>query len=236
MREHAGRGKVDGELEKVPRTCILTGLYAQTLPHSQDGVMSQAPMFHPTQNALYWLDINGKKLHKYVPSDASTKQWDLPEVAGSFAFTEDADLFLMGFASGLSWWVPSTGQVEKICDFEADLNTRPNDGKCDHEGNFVIGTVCVYVCVCVCVCVYTRAKIQSQNADCVASKPEHTQTQMHTHTHKHTHTHTRAVCRGLQQQSPQRQAQHHRMLASEQGELQKLESYSLKPYTLSPGP
>jgi len=45
----------------------------------------------------------------------------------------------MGFTSGLSWFVPSSGEVEKICDYEADLNTRPNDGKCDREGNFVIG-------------------------------------------------------------------------------------------------
>lgn len=27
-----------------------------------------------------------------------------------------------------------------MCDFEPDLNTRPNDGKCDREGNFVIGS------------------------------------------------------------------------------------------------
>jgi len=59
--------------------------------------------------------------------------------AGSFAFTSNQDLFLMGFTSGLSWFVPSSGEVEKICDYEADLNTRPNDGKCDREGNFVIG-------------------------------------------------------------------------------------------------
>ena len=27
-----------------------------------------------------------------------------------------------------------------MCDYEPDLNTRPNDGKCDREGNFVIGS------------------------------------------------------------------------------------------------
>ena len=96
-------------------------------------------MVHPTERALYWLDINGKKLHKFHPVIGTSKQWDLPEVAGSFAFTSNLDLFVMGFASGLSWFVPSSGEVEKICDYEADLNTRPNDGKCDREGNFVIG-------------------------------------------------------------------------------------------------
>ena len=104
-----------------------------------DNTLGEAPMMHPTERALYWLDINGKKLHKFHPVIGTSKQWDLPEVAGSFAFTSNLDLFLMGFASGLSWFVPSSGEVEKICDYEADLNTRPNDGKCDREGNFVIG-------------------------------------------------------------------------------------------------
>jgi L-arabinonolactonase len=106
---------------------------------SCDNTLGEAPMFHPDERALYWLDINGKVFHRYHPVIGTRKQWDLPEVAGSFAFTEDPGLFLMGFASGLSWWVASTGEVEKICDFEADLNTRPNDAKCDRAGNFIVG-------------------------------------------------------------------------------------------------
>jgi hypothetical protein len=30
----------------------------------------------------------------------------------------------MGFKSGLSWYNPDTGAVQKICDFEDGLNTR----------------------------------------------------------------------------------------------------------------
>lgn len=113
-----------------------------------ENTLGEAPMFHPTEKALYWLDINGKKLHKFKPSSTltvpvagawQTQEWDLPEIAGSFAFTKEQDLFLMGFTSGLSFWVASTGEVEKICDFEPGLNTRPNDAKCDRTGNFIIG-------------------------------------------------------------------------------------------------
>ena len=45
----------------------------------------------------------------------------------------------MGFKSGLAWFDQDTGAVQKICDFEEGLNTRANDGKCDGEGNWVIG-------------------------------------------------------------------------------------------------
>jgi L-arabinonolactonase len=47
----------------------------------------------------------------------------------------------MGFASGLAWWDPEKpNESVKICDYEPGLNTRPNDGKCDRQGNFVIGS------------------------------------------------------------------------------------------------
>jgi len=59
------------------------------------------------------------------------------QVAGSFAIREKGG-FLMGFASGLSWYDLETGKIEKVCDYEPELNTRPNDGKVDHQVMFVI--------------------------------------------------------------------------------------------------
>lgn len=46
----------------------------------------------------------------------------------------------MGFKSGLAFYEPTTGTVQKICDYEDGLNTRPNDAKVDRHGNFVIGS------------------------------------------------------------------------------------------------
>jgi len=102
-------------------------------------LLGEAPMWHETEGKLYWLDINGRKLWSYSPTSKESKSWELPEVAGSFAFREGGG-FLMGFASGLTFYDPGTGASEKVCDYEPDLNTRPNDGKCDRDGNFVIGS------------------------------------------------------------------------------------------------
>ena len=141
-----------------------------------DNLLGEAPMYNSEENALYWLDINGKKLWCFHPESGDSKSWDLPEVAGSFAFAKGGG-FLMGFTSGLSFFNPETGAVQKICDFEVllssnqpsffffnfdfmsvlvsvflclhsshanvymqdGLNTRANDGKCDADGNWVIG-------------------------------------------------------------------------------------------------
>ena len=101
-------------------------------------ITGEAPMYHSEEHALYWLDINGKQLWRFAPESGESKHWDLPEVAGSFAFAQGGG-FLMGFMSGLSWFNPETGAVQKIVDFEDGLNTRANDGKCDVDGNWVIG-------------------------------------------------------------------------------------------------
>ena len=66
-----------------------------------------------SQGKLYWLDINGKKLWSYSPTSKESKSWELPEVAGSFAFREGGG-FLMGFASGLTFYDPATGASEKV--------------------------------------------------------------------------------------------------------------------------
>lgn len=76
-------------------------------------LLGEAPMWQEVESKLFWLDINGKKLWSYSPSTKESKSWDLPEVAGSFAFREDGG-FLMGFTSGLSFYDPETGASEKV--------------------------------------------------------------------------------------------------------------------------
>jgi L-arabinonolactonase len=47
---------------------------------------------------------------------------------------------LAAFASGLSFYDPSTGKQQRIHDIEADLpSTRLNDGRCDRRGRFFVG-------------------------------------------------------------------------------------------------
>ena len=59
-----------------------------------ENTLGEAPMIHPAERALYWLDINGKKLHKFHPVIGTSKQWDLPEVAGTHSASDDNELLL----------------------------------------------------------------------------------------------------------------------------------------------
>ena len=88
---------------------------------------------------LFWVDSVGKALWCWDPvMGGAPLRWDFPEVVGCVALREDGDL-LLGLQSGIWTFRPATGAARKIADFERKLDTRPNDGRVDRAGNFVIG-------------------------------------------------------------------------------------------------
>jgi L-arabinonolactonase len=68
-------------------------------------------------------------------------RWSLPERLGSFALTENANVLLMGMASGLRFYDLSTCSFTSIVVSPGRVGTRIGDGRCDRYGNFVFGTM-----------------------------------------------------------------------------------------------
>jgi L-arabinonolactonase len=89
---------------------------------------------------FYWTDIEGKRLWRYDPADASRVYFEMPERLATFAFCADPDVLLLGLASRLAFFDLASGGIETIVEVEAGLPTRLNDGKCDRQGRFVFGT------------------------------------------------------------------------------------------------
>lgn len=93
------------------------------------------------RETVYWTDIARARLWEYRPADASVRAHAMPERLGSMALCEDPDLLLLALASRLAFYRLSTGECTPICEIEAGLPTRANDGACDREGRFVFGTL-----------------------------------------------------------------------------------------------
>jgi L-arabinonolactonase len=91
-------------------------------------------------NRFYWVDIEGARLWRYDPRDASSTSWSMPERLATFALCADPHYLLLGLASRLAFFDLATGAIETIVEIEAGLNTRVNDGRCDRQGRFVFGT------------------------------------------------------------------------------------------------
>ncbi|WP_109123495.1 SMP-30/gluconolactonase/LRE family protein [Dyella sp. C11] len=93
------------------------------------------------EQVLYWTDIHAATLWRYRPHDGALHQWSLPERLASFALCEADGWLLLGLASRLAFFHPSTQALVPVMDVEADLPTRLNDGVCDRQGRFVFGTL-----------------------------------------------------------------------------------------------
>jgi len=93
------------------------------------------------EQALYWTDIHAATLWRYRPHDGALHQWPMPERLASFALCEADGWLLLGLASRLAFFHPSTQAMVPLMAVEAGLPTRLNDGACDRQGRFVFGTL-----------------------------------------------------------------------------------------------
>lgn len=91
--------------------------------------------------ALYYVDIEGHKVHRYDPVDGSEKTWDVGQRVGTVVPRASGGLVIAG-DHGLFFLDEETGALTAIADPEADKpDNRFNDGKCSPDGRFFAGTI-----------------------------------------------------------------------------------------------
>ena len=39
-------------------------------------IVGESPLWHPAEQALYWCDIVGRRLHRFDPATQTHRQWD----------------------------------------------------------------------------------------------------------------------------------------------------------------
>jgi L-arabinonolactonase len=108
-------------------------------------IIGEGPVWDVAEQALYFIDILGKKVLRFDPASGETREWTVPEVIGSMALRESA-----GRAGGSALVALATG-VHTL-DFESgacamlatssDLNEMVQlaDGKVDRRGRFIVGS------------------------------------------------------------------------------------------------
>lgn len=98
-------------------------------------------MWDDRGQALYWIDVRGPFIRRYVVETGETRSWRMPELVGSLALRETGGL-VVALATALVFFDTDTGAMERIAGPEADVaHRRFNDGKCDRQGRFWAGTM-----------------------------------------------------------------------------------------------
>lgn len=104
-------------------------------------VLGEGPIWLPSEQAIYWLDVKGCRVHRYRPADAEAMSWPVPCRIGSLA-PRRAGGFVGGSERGLLAIDAAFTSFETIAHPEHDRpGNRANDGKVDPRGRFWMGTM-----------------------------------------------------------------------------------------------
>jgi len=102
--------------------------------------LGEGPIWSAVEQAVWFVDIKGHKVHRFHPASGETASFDAPDQV-TFLAPRVGGGFVAGLKSGLHHFHPETGfaflsQIE-----DADLNNRPNDATVDTEGRLWFGTM-----------------------------------------------------------------------------------------------
>jgi sugar lactone lactonase YvrE len=91
---------------------------------------------------LWWVDIEGKKLNLYHPSTNQNQSFDMPSRIGTVVEVANEDRVIVALEDGLYFFDWNTNTLEFIINPEASKpDLRFNDGKCDPQGRFWVGSM-----------------------------------------------------------------------------------------------
>jgi len=122
---------------------------ARVLSTTRDRV-GESPVWSVAEQALYWVDIEGRHIHRYDWATQTQKTWNTPERIGCIALTGrlgpaggvvaamESGVFLVKFLAA-----PDVDVTLLAGIFHPQPNMRFNDGRCDRQGRFWVSTMCM---------------------------------------------------------------------------------------------
>ncbi|RKR24861.1 gluconolactonase [Acidovorax sp. 93] len=113
------------------------------LPDHRDQV-GESPVWSPAEQALYWVDIEGRKLHRWTYADQRVQSWDTAERPACIALHAAGGL-IAGMDTGVFHLQPQAGGLLSATLHAGVDHPQPgmrfNDGRCDRQGRFWAGTM-----------------------------------------------------------------------------------------------
>ncbi|MDP9007912.1 MAG: SMP-30/gluconolactonase/LRE family protein [Pseudomonadota bacterium] len=103
--------------------------------------LGEGPVWEPHQEALWFVDILGERVHRYQPATRAHRAWPAPAKV-SFIVPMHGGGFLVGLKTGLSRFDPDSGEFRHVAAVEPHLpGNRLNDACVDSEGELWFGSM-----------------------------------------------------------------------------------------------
>lgn len=107
--------------------------------------VGESPVWRAAEQSLYWVDIPAKRIWRWSAEASVTSSWALPEQAGCVAPAAGGG-WVCGLESGVVHVVlraeiepPQASMIARVR--HATPGMRFNDGRCDRQGRFRVGTM-----------------------------------------------------------------------------------------------
>jgi len=108
---------------------------------AQASLLGESPLWHPREQALYWCDIPGHRLNRFDPASGDSAHWQFETDVASIAPLLDGGM-LLAMRDGLWRLDTASGERRRLAEPPYDPKLeRFNDGKCDPQGRFWVGTI-----------------------------------------------------------------------------------------------
>jgi sugar lactone lactonase YvrE len=111
------------------------------IAHDERMLVGESAVWHAVESALYWVDIDGKSVHRLHPSSGKYSRWNTDTEPSAIAVDQDNNLVLATRA-GFVYLNTTTGDIDDIVPAPYDTSiVRFNDGRTDPAGRFWVGTM-----------------------------------------------------------------------------------------------
>ncbi|WP_019139590.1 SMP-30/gluconolactonase/LRE family protein [Noviherbaspirillum massiliense] len=103
--------------------------------------VGESPLWHPKEEALYWIDIPARMVHCHHLPTAAHRSWQMPAEPGCIVRCATGGL-IVAMRSGIAHFDTATGALTELAAAPYDTTRmRFNDGRCDAAGRLWVGTI-----------------------------------------------------------------------------------------------
>jgi len=103
--------------------------------------LGECPIWHAAESALYWIDIEGRTVHRLHVASNKHDSWPMPAQPGCIAICASGGM-VVALRSGIVLLDTTTGQLTPLTDAPYDQAVmRFNDGRVDASGRLWLGTM-----------------------------------------------------------------------------------------------
>ncbi|MDB5824403.1 MAG: SMP-30/Gluconolaconase/LRE domain protein [Herminiimonas sp.] len=104
--------------------------------------LGEGPLWSEREQALYWVDILGRGLHRLIPASGEQRTWDFEEEISAVAERATQPGLIVTLRHGFALFDPATEELTRLPEAESAMpGNRFNDAKCDRRGRFWAGSM-----------------------------------------------------------------------------------------------